>query len=203
MMPNPYETGVSPPLVQQAVPAQPQAARVFASTVQMPSTTSPEKEIVDTAAERFMRSKTEIVRPSQQAKTNARMHNRMGEQEREAFNKERDAMLLQEAQRLADMFRPRVETLLEDSFDEYKVVEFEGDLTRKMLAKIFIGEEDDGERYIHLRAARKGSKQQWECYFASYKTKHDPLWDLGEDPEMEFLPSRNAICDTDAPCVIA
>lgn len=137
------------------------------------------------APSNMMRANTEFVRSADQM-TNLRS-NQMANPQQE---KVRKSMIKLEAQKLAEHFRPRVERVIEEEDEEcedYTVEMHGGDMHRRFLAKVRIGEDE----YVHLCARRLITKEGWICQYALGKNEKDPLMD--HDPDYTDLP-QETVC---------
>lgn len=138
--------------------------------VAMKSSQTPEKKP--------MRSVTEYIRsPAQlnQIKSEAGKQSRQQTAAKNFFRKN-------EAQMVADLFRARVEQELEEEVEDWRVTDFQGDLTRKAILKVQVGQDE----FVHLYATRPSRNDQWICLYAPFKTPRctweRPGWQDLENP---------------------
>lgn len=140
--------------------------------VAMKSSQTPEKKP--------MRSVTEYIRsPAQlnQIKSEAGKQSRQQTAAKNFFRKN-------EAQMVADLFRARVEQELEEEVEDWRVTDFQGDLTRKAILKVQVGQDE----FVHLYATRPSRNDQWICLYAPFKTPRCTL-EMTEDYYYD-LPDR-------------
>lgn len=137
----------------------------------------------------MVRANTEFVRTSEQMGMIKSRREKDPHQE-----KVRKSMQRLEAQKLADTFMDRVTMALElEELEDYTVEKHGGDLYRRFLAKVRIGEDD----YVHLAARQFLSKKGWACQYAWGKCAEDPLMD--HDPDYQDLP-RETVCGAADAC---
>jgi len=129
--------------------------------------------------DKMMRANTEYIRSPKQLMEAAKVANGQGD--------DREAQRLQEVQRLVDMFRDKLEDNLDEDLEDFTVVEFGGDLTRKVLAKVRIGEEE----FVHLRCTRGTRSDRWMVRYLLNKSSDDDL--LDEDADYVVL-REQGIC---------
>jgi len=94
-----------------------------------------------------------------------------------------------EAQGIIDKFRPRIERALEEEFEDWTVTEYQGDLVRKAIVKVRVGEAD----FVHIYGTRLARSEPWVCRFAPYKRMSDQL-EWGQD-NYDTLPERGLCGD--------
>eukprot|EP00434_Breviolum_minutum_P020624 symbB.v1.2.018185.t1/scaffold1436.1/size118852/8 len=109
-----------------------------------------------------------------------------------------------EAQMVADMFRARVEQELEEEVEDWRVTDFQGDLTRKAILKVQVGQDE----YVHLYATRHRRNEPWGCLYAPFKTPRCTL-ELTEDyyydlPDRRMCSERFDVssCSTQEMCLL-
>lgn len=100
----------------------------------------------------------------------------------------------QEAQGLANVFRRRIETECDESFEDWTVLNFTGDCFRSMLAKVQTREarDNDSAMYLHLWVERRGKSNHWDIFIALNKSAEDALDE--DDPDLEELDDEERLC---------
>eukprot|EP00440_Ansanella_granifera_P076892 gb/GFBE01083442.1/.p1 GENE.gb/GFBE01083442.1/~~gb/GFBE01083442.1/.p1 ORF type:complete len:167 (+),score=43.05 gb/GFBE01083442.1/:1-501(+) len=132
---------------------------------------------------RPIRSVTEYIRSPAQLN---KVRNEEGKQTKQQISA-KNFFRKNEAQMVGELFRARVEQEMEDEVDEWKVVDYMGDLVRKAILKVQISEDE----YVHLFAWRTFRGENWHCRYKSGKSKEDTLDQAEED--YEELPEQR-IC---------
>ncbi|CAJ1346828.1 unnamed protein product [Effrenium voratum] len=72
----------------------------------------------------------------------------------------------------------------QEEVEDWKVAEYQGDLTRKAILKVQVGQDE----YVHLLATRPSRNETWQCLYAPFKT---PTCMLEQTEEYYYeLPER-------------
>mmetsp|Transcript_42684 Transcript_42684/g.115110 ORF Transcript_42684/g.115110 Transcript_42684/m.115110 type:complete len:158 (-) Transcript_42684:147-620(-) len=140
--------------------------------------------------EKCMRSSSEYVKsPAQQAsKYLAQQALKMPQAAEQIDAKQ--FLQQKEAQGLIDIFRERIEATLDEDFSEWTVVDYQGDMRRKAIAKVRTGSDE----YVHVFALRLARIEPWSCRYAANKSQGDEL-ETSED-DYDSLPDGNDRCST-------
>jgi len=85
----------------------------------------------------------------------------------------------QAAQRIMDTLQSRIENALEQSFDDWTVVQSFGDNSRKCVAKVRVSPDE----FVHVFCSRQIRADPWAVAFDPYKAQTDILSDNMYDYE--------------------
>lgn len=141
---------------------------------------SDEPQAPQTPEKSMLRSLTAYIRSPQQLLAVKLGNQRQTKQQISAKNFFRR----NEAQSIVDIFRNRLEKALDEELEDFSVTNYHGDLIRKGIFKVRVGE----ECYVHLLCVRLARGEPWVCRYAPYKAESDFL-DQAEE-EYDSLPSR-------------
>eukprot|EP00927_Polykrikos_kofoidii_P006686 TRINITY_DN12700_c0_g1_i2.p1 TRINITY_DN12700_c0_g1~~TRINITY_DN12700_c0_g1_i2.p1 ORF type:complete len:162 (-),score=38.63 TRINITY_DN12700_c0_g1_i2:115-600(-) len=134
------------------------------------------KDGAERSSSNLIRKQTEYIRSGDQIKATKTQRGLAGTQN--------SAMRKMEAQRLAECFEWRLATHCEEEFDMFEVLEYEGDLYTRMLAKIQIFQDTSSFSCLHMLIYRGSSSKPWNCEVAVDKNIEDPLFDTEKEAEL-------------------